>query len=72
MEAKMISPLREKRFFAEVSIYELGLKTGIQPSKISLIERGYKAPSPDEKKKLAIALGCETTEIFPAEETASA
>lgn len=60
----MISPLRTKRFFAQLSIYDLHLKTGIQPSKISLIERGYQTARPDEKEKLAEALGCEVEEIF--------
>ena len=61
----MISPLREKRFFCELSIYDLSQKTGIDPARISLIERGYKAPREDEKKKLAKVLGCEPKDIFP-------
>ena len=63
----MISPLRIKRFFSQLTLYDLGLRTGIDPARISLIERGYKAPRPEEEKKLAIALGCEATEIFPAD-----
>ncbi len=63
----MISPLREKRFFDELSIYDLSQNTGIDPSKISLIERGYKAPSADEKRKIAKALNCDVTDIFPEE-----
>jgi len=62
----MISPLREKRFFGELSIYDLSQRTGIDPSKISLIERGYKIPRQDEKDKIAQALSCEVEDIFPA------
>jgi transcriptional regulator with XRE-family HTH domain len=62
----MISALRKKRFFAEKSIYDLGKMTGIDPAKISLIERGYKNPRDDEKKSLSKALNCPVQEIFPA------
>jgi len=61
----MISPLREKRSFGELSIYDLSVKTGIDPAKISLLERGYKVPREDEKKKIAKVLNCEIEEIFP-------
>ena len=60
----MISPLREKRFFGELTIYDLSQKTGIDPAKISLIERGYKAPREDEKEKIAKTLNCKVTDIF--------
>ena len=61
----MISPLREKRFFSELSIYELSQKTGIDPARISLIERGYKIPREDEKTKIAESLTCPINDIFP-------
>jgi len=61
----MISPLRKRRFFGELSIYDLSQKTGIDPAKISLIERGYKFPRKDEKKKIAKVLGCKVADIFP-------
>ena len=64
----MISPLREKRFFGELTIYDLSQKTGVDPAKISLIERGYKVPRKDEKKKIAKVLGCKVAEIFPESE----
>ena len=66
----MISSLRERRFFGELSIYDLSQKTGIDPAKISLIERGYKTPREDEKKKIAKALNCKVTDIFPKNERA--
>jgi len=64
----MISPLREKRFFGELSIYDLSQKTGIDPARISLIERGYKNPKQDEKQKLAKVLGCKVEDIFSENE----
>lgn len=67
----MISPLREKRFFSELSIYDLSQRTGIDPARISLIERGYKVPREDEKKKIAQALDCQVKEIFSQMEGAS-
>lgn len=65
MEVKMISPIRTKRFFTQISIYDLSIRTGIDPARISLIERGYKIPRADEKEKIARALGCEIEDIFP-------
>jgi len=64
----MITPLREKRFFAEMSMYELGRITGLTPPRISLIERGYKAPREDEIQKIAKALMCDASEIFPTKD----
>ncbi|MBI5554805.1 MAG: helix-turn-helix transcriptional regulator [Elusimicrobia bacterium] len=63
----MISPLRKKRILSEQSIYEVGKKTGIDTARISLIERGYKLPREDEKKKFAEAIGCSVDEIFTSE-----
>ena len=51
----MISSLRQRRFFAEMSIHELGKRTGIDPAKISLIERGYKKARDEEKNRLETA-----------------
>ena len=64
----MISPLRQKRFFGELSIYDLSQKTGVDPARISLIERGYKMPREDEKERIAKALDCEIVDIFPENE----
>ena len=66
----MISPLRIKRFLSELTLYDLGLRTGVDPARLSLIERGYKIPRPDEKARLANALGCASSEIFPDQDEA--
>ncbi len=60
----MISPLREKRFFAQLSIYDIGQRTGIDTARISLIERGYKVPREEEMERFAKALGCSVEDIF--------
>lgn len=67
----MVSPLRMKRLVAELTIYDVSAKTGIDPARISLIERGYKAPREDEKKKFSLALGIGVGEIFPGESKSS-
>ena len=61
----MISHLRQKRFFTQLSIYDVSRMTGIDPGRLSLIERWYKTPRNDEKQKIAKALSCELDEIFP-------
>lgn len=57
--------LREVRAVRRVTQFELRIATGIQPSKISLIENGLVEPKPDEARKLARALNVAPEEIFP-------
>lgn len=66
----MVSPLRMKRFIEELTIYDVSAKTGIDPARISLLERGYKTPKEEEKKKLAEALDCTPAELFAEKEGA--
>ncbi|MBU4427426.1 MAG: helix-turn-helix transcriptional regulator [Desulfobacterales bacterium] len=61
----MLSPLRQKRLFQELTIYDLERRTGLNAAKISLIERGYRNPRNEEKLKLAKVLNCEVEDIFP-------
>ena len=61
----MLSPLRQKRLFQELTIYDLERMTGLNIAKISLIERGYRNPQNEEKMKLASALKCKVADIFP-------
>ena len=60
--------LREVRFFKRVTQPLLALKTGIQQSRISLIENELVIPREDEKQKIAEALGTTVQNIFIAEE----
>lgn len=64
MGGMMVSTLRTKRFLAQATIYDVYRDTGIQPSKISLIERGYVTAQPDEQKRLAEYFGCAVEELF--------
>jgi transcriptional regulator with XRE-family HTH domain len=60
-----MSKLKEMRFHKGLTQWDLVLETGISQSKLSLFERGYLEPKPDEKARLARALGVPTREIFP-------
>ncbi len=57
--------LREARFFKGLNQWDISVRTGIPQSKISLFERGYLSPKEEEKKKIAKALNCRVTDIFP-------
>lgn len=60
----MISLLKERRFFTELTLNDVSERCGISTSKLSLIERGYVAARPDEKKRIAEALECCESDIF--------
>lgn len=64
----MISLLRAKRFFTELSLYDLGKLTSIDPARLSLIERDLKTPKAEEKNRIARVLKCRPEEIFPNHE----
>jgi transcriptional regulator with XRE-family HTH domain len=49
--------------------WDIRLATGIHQSKLSLIERGYIAPSSEEKEAIAGALGIAADEIQWPRET---
>ncbi|MBT71891.1 MAG: hypothetical protein CMQ15_07605 [Gammaproteobacteria bacterium] len=57
--------LKEARFNAGLSQYDVALKTGIPQSKISLIENKYSNPNAQERKKIAQALKRKQKDIFP-------
>jgi transcriptional regulator with XRE-family HTH domain len=57
--------LRDVRVLKRITQIQLRLSTGINQSKISLIENGYVKPREDEKKRLARVLGVEPQDIFP-------
>ena len=62
-----VTPLRVCRFFQGKSIYVVGNEAGIDPARLSLIERSLKTPTPEEKENLSKALGVPIKEIFPPE-----
>ena len=59
--------LRKIRFFKRVTQPLLALKTGIQQSRISLIENELVTPREEEKQKIAKALGLRMEDIFTKE-----
>ena len=59
-----MNKLREVRFFKRITQPLLALKTGIQQSRISLIETELVTPRKVGKKKIAEALGCKTENLF--------
>ncbi len=63
----MSNKLYERRVLRRVSQYVIALKTGIQQSKISLIENFLVTPREEEKQKIAKALNLTVKDIFPVE-----
>lgn len=62
-----MSPLRRERILQGKSIHLVSHKTGIDSSKISLIERGLKVPTPEEKRMLARVLHAPIRDLFPTQ-----
>ena len=62
-----MSPLRKVRVLQEKSIHLVALKAKIDSGKLSLIERGLREPTPDEKRRLAKALLARMRDLFPKE-----
>lgn len=56
--------VKKRRFELGFSQYEVEKLSGIPQSRISLIEKGYRQPSMEEKKKLAKTLRAEIQELF--------
>ncbi|MGA2467622.1 MAG: helix-turn-helix transcriptional regulator [Thermodesulfobacteriota bacterium] len=63
-----MSKLREVRVVRGVTQFDLRMKTGIHPTKISHFEHGYLEPRKDEKLALARALHVKVEEIFPEDQ----
>lgn len=62
-----MNKLREKRVVKQITQFQLRIATGIHQSKISMIENGLIEPRPDERRKLAEALGVSPEEIWDKE-----
>lgn len=52
--------LKEARFNAGLSQYDVALKTGIPQSKISLIENKYSNPNAQERNKIMARMSAQT------------
>ena len=62
-----MNPLRKARVLQEKSIHLVALKAKIDSGKLSLIERGLREPTPDEKRRLAKALRARIRDLFPSQ-----
>jgi len=60
--------LRSIRRAKDFSQYKLARRIGLQQPTISLIENGFKNPSSETRRKIARALRCKISEVFPDEE----
>lgn len=58
----MVSPMRLERLKLGITQIDLWTRTGIPQWRISLIERGV-PPKPEERQKLAEALGIEERKV---------
>jgi len=67
VEVGRMNPLRKARVLQEKSIHFIALKTSIDSGKLSLIERGLREPTRDEKRRLAKALSARIRDLFPKE-----
>ena len=63
-----MSKLRETRVVKGLTQFDLRMRTGIHPTKISHFEHGYLSPSETEQVKLARALGVRIEDLFPDQE----
>ena len=58
------TPLRLARLNADLIQLVLARRVQMSPSRYSLIERGFISPSPDERRRLAAALGTTVEGLF--------
>jgi len=70
MQKADISSLRLTRLLMGKSQYEVSRATGISQTEVSLFERGFRIPSPEQVKRLAHALRKSVEELFPFESEA--
>jgi len=59
-----MNKIKKRRFELGFSQYEVERLSGIPQSRLSLIEKGYREPSLEEKKVLAKTLRAEIQELF--------
>ena len=56
--------MRAARALQTIPLYRLARHTGISPSRLSLIEREFVLASPEERQKIAQALGVQAALLF--------
>lgn len=62
-----MNKVKKRRLELEFTQYQIEKLTGINQSKISLIEAGYRGPTAEEKKKIAKVLKTEVQELFESD-----
>jgi transcriptional regulator with XRE-family HTH domain len=60
--------LRVERSARGETLASVRQRTGISVGRLSMIERGFAKPSPDEQQRLAAAFGMPIDELFPPSE----
>ena len=63
-----MSDLKRIRIFdKKISQFELSRRSGVHPSRLSLLENDLTTPTANERKRISEALGMSAEEIFGAE-----
>jgi DNA-binding XRE family transcriptional regulator len=57
--------VRRTRRDRELSQYQIARDAEISQATLSLVERGFKDPSKETKRRIAKALKCRVSEVFP-------
>jgi transcriptional regulator with XRE-family HTH domain len=65
-----MNKLRKARFLKGMNQYQLANLAQVHQSRISLIEKEYAKPRPDEKERLALALGVKVQDLWGEHENA--
>jgi transcriptional regulator with XRE-family HTH domain len=60
-----VSPLEIERRRRGKTQWQVARETNIVQSRLSLIERGYVKPRPEEAQRIASCLGMPETDLFP-------
>lgn len=63
-----MNKIKRRRLELEFTQYDIEKLIGINQSKLSLIEAGYREATPEEKKKIAKVLRTEVHELFDSGE----
>lgn len=61
------SPIKHARIDRNLTLFDLGRLTRINPGRLSMIERSLVTARPDEVERIAVALGTRAEELFATE-----
>ena len=64
----LVSKMRAYRQLQGLSLYDVGRAAGISASMLSLVERGFRQLTNEDKGRVAQVLGCELEMIFDDED----